>query len=154
MRLYGTAGYEDAYLVSLVGSSRGNLALFAGGKLSEVAVVVTLPAKLLVRVIAQPGCEGYLHLVVEDLGLSRLGLWNQGLVKNVEDILADLLELGFNLLAVIADGGNVLLGSLGLLLLLDGGDDAPGSTAGSDDILVGDREQVALVNRELTTVLF
>ena len=49
MRFYGTAGYEDAYLVSLVGSSCGNLALLAGSELSEVAVVVTLPAKLLVR---------------------------------------------------------------------------------------------------------
>ena len=91
--------------------------------------------------------------MVEDLGLSGLGLWNQGLVKDIEDILADLLELGLNLLAVIANGGDVLLGSLGLLLLLDGGDDAPGGTAGSDDVLVGDGEQVALVNRELTTVL-
>ena len=92
--------------------------------------------------------------MVKDLGLSRLGLWNQGLVKDIKDILADLLELGLNLLAVIADGGDVLLGSLGLLLLLDGGDDAPGGTTGSNDVLVGDREQVALVNRELTTVLF
>ena len=56
MRPYGTAGYEDAYLVSFVGSSCGNLALLAGSELSEVAVVVTLPAKLLVRVIAQAGC--------------------------------------------------------------------------------------------------
>ena len=92
--------------------------------------------------------------MVENLGLSGLGLWNQGFVKDIKDILADLLELGLNLLAVIANGGDVLLGPLGLLLLLDGGDDAPGGTAGSDDVLVCDREQVALVNRELTTVLF
>ena len=78
--------------------------------------------------------------MVEDLGLSGLGLWNQGLIKDIKDILADLLELGLNLLAVIANGGDVLLGPLGLLLLLDGGDDAPGGTAGSDDVLVGDRE--------------
>lgn len=31
------------YLVSLVRGSRGTLALLAGSKLSEVAVVVTLP---------------------------------------------------------------------------------------------------------------
>jgi hypothetical protein len=33
----------DSYLVSLVGSSRGDLALLARGELGEVAVVVTLP---------------------------------------------------------------------------------------------------------------
>ena len=63
MRLYGTAGYEDAYLVSLVSSSCGNLALLTGSELSEVAMVVTLPAKLLVRVIAQAGCERDIYIL-------------------------------------------------------------------------------------------
>jgi hypothetical protein len=65
------------------------------------------------------------HLVIKDLGLARLGLWDQGLIENVEDILADLLELGLDLLTIIADGRDVLLGALGLLLLLDRGDNAP-----------------------------
>jgi hypothetical protein len=65
------------------------------------------------------------HLVVEDLGLARLGLGNEGVVEDVEDILADLLKLGLNLLAVVADGADVLLRALGLLLLLDGRNDAP-----------------------------
>jgi hypothetical protein len=34
----------------------------------------------------------------------------------------------------------VLLGALVLLLLLDGGNDAPGGTAGADHVLVGDRK--------------
>lgn len=93
------------------------------------------------------------HLVVEDLGLSRLGLGDQGLIKDVKDILADLLELGLDLLAVIADGGNVLLGSLGLLLLLDRGDDAPRGTSGTHDVLVGNGQKVALVDAELSTKL-
>ena len=93
------------------------------------------------------------HLVVEHLALTSLGLGNEALVENVEDILADLLKLKLDLLTVLADDANVLLGALGLLLLLDAGDDAPGSTSGSDDVLVGDGKEVALVNCELATDL-
>ena len=57
--------------------------------------------------------------MVEDLGLSRFGLWDQGLVEDIENILADLLELGLNLLAVITNGSNVLVGAFRLLLLFD-----------------------------------
>lgn len=59
------------------------------------------------------------HLVVEDLALAGLGLGDQGVVKDVEDILADLLELELNLLAVLADDADVLVRALLLLLLLD-----------------------------------
>ena len=92
--------------------------------------------------------------MVEDLALASLGLGDEALVKNVEDILADLLKLKLDLLAVLADDANVLLGALGLLLLLDAGDDAPGGTSGSDDVLVGDGKEVALVNCELAADLF
>jgi hypothetical protein len=93
------------------------------------------------------------HLVVEDLGLAGLGLGNQGLVQDVQDILADLLQLGLDLLAVVADDSDVLLGALRLLLLLDGGDDAPRGTAGTDNVLVRNGKQVTLVNSELATDL-
>jgi len=63
--------------------------------------------------------------VVEDLGLAGLGLGNERVVEDVEHILADLLKLCLNLLAVVTDGSNVLLRALGLLLLLDRRDDAP-----------------------------
>jgi len=86
--------------------------------------------------------------VVEDLGFTRLGLGNQGLVQDVEDILADLLELRLDLLTVLADGRDMLVGALGLLLLLDGRDNAPGSTSSADDVLVGNRQEIALVNSE------
>ena len=92
--------------------------------------------------------------MVEDLALASLGLANEALVENVEDILADLLKLKLDLLTVLADDANVLLGALGLLLLLDAGDDAPGGTSGSDDVLVGDGKEVALVNCELAADLF
>jgi hypothetical protein len=94
-----------------------------------------------------------LHLVVEDLRLASLGLGDQGLIQDVEDVLADLLELGLDLLTVITDDTNVLVGTLRLLLLLDGGDNAPRGTAGTDNILVSNGEQVTLVDSELATDL-
>jgi hypothetical protein len=91
--------------------------------------------------------------VVEDLGLAGGGVGDEGLVQDVEDVLADLLELELDLGTVLLDGGDVLLGALGLLLLLDGGDDAPGGTPGTNDVLVGDGQQVALVDGQLTAEL-
>lgn len=91
--------------------------------------------------------------MVKDLGLASGGIGDEALVKNVEDVLADLLELSLDLLAVVLDGGDVLVGALGLLLLLNGGDDAPRGTAGADNVLVGNGEQVALVDGELAAEL-
>jgi hypothetical protein len=84
--------------------------------------------------------------VVEDLGLSGLSLGDQGLIQNVENILADLLQFGLDLLTVVTDGGNVLISALGFLFLLDRGDDAPGGTSCANNVLVGNREKVSLVN--------
>ena len=69
-------------------------------------------------------CE-HVHLMVENLRLARLGLRDEGFVQHIENVLADLLELGLDLLSVIADGANVLVRALGLLLLLDRRDNAP-----------------------------
>jgi len=93
--------------------------------------------------------QRHVHLVVEDLGLAALGRGDEVLVKNGKDVLADLGELGLNLLAVLLDESDLLLVALGLLLLLDGGDDSPGCTASTDDVLVGDGKEVSLLNREL-----
>ena len=95
----------------------------------------------------------YAHLVVEDLALAGLGLWNEAVVEHIEHILADLLELGLNLLAVVADDADVLVRTLGLLLLLDAGDDAPRGTTRSDDVLVGYREEVTLVDSQFSADL-
>lgn len=89
-----------------------------------------------------------LHLVVEHLGLASLSLGNKGLVKNVEHILADSLQLIFDLLTVVTDDRNVLLGALGFLLLLDGGNDTPGGTAGTDHVLVRDGEKVTFIDSQ------
>ena len=87
--------------------------------------------------------------MVEDLGLAALGRGDEVLVKNGKDVLADLGELGLDLLAVLLDESDLLLVALGLLLLLNGGDDSPGCTASTDDVLVGDGKEVSLLNREL-----
>lgn len=89
------------------------------------------------------------HLVVEDLGLAALRRRDQVLVKHLEDVLADLGQLHLDLDTVILNQRDLLLVALGLLLLLDGRDDAPRGTAGADDVLVGDREQVPLLDGQL-----
>ena len=93
------------------------------------------------------------HLVIEDLGLAGLGFRNQALVEHVKDILTDRLKLLLDLLTVLADGSNVLVGTFGFLLLLDGRDDAPGCTPSADNVLVRNREQVTLINGQFTSQL-
>ena len=144
------------YLVSVVGGSSGSLALLARGELGQVTVVITLPVTQSApgSPLPSPYCHRLnVHLVVKDLGLSRFGLGDQGVVKNIEHVLADLFELGLDLLAVLADDANVLVGTLLLLLLLNGGDDAPGGTAGTNDVLVSDGEKVTLVDGKLASDL-
>jgi hypothetical protein len=87
--------------------------------------------------------------VVEDLGLAGLRRGDEVLVQDLEDVLADLGELGLDLLAVLLDEGDLRLVALGLLLLLDGGDDPPGGAAGTDDVLVCDGQQIPLLDGEL-----
>lgn len=93
---------------------------------------------------------GVLHLVVEDLGFSALSRGDQVAVKALKNVLADLGQLGLDLLAVLLDKTNLGLVALGLLLLLDRGNDAPRRASGTDNVLVGDGQKVALVNGELT----
>lgn len=95
-----------------------------------------------------------LHLVIEHLGLARLGLGDQSLVEDIENILADLLELAFDLLTIVTDGTDMLVGALGLFLLLDGRDDSPGSTSCANYILVCDGEEIALIDSEFAAKLF
>lgn len=106
-----------------MGSSGRILALVTARELGEVTVVVTLPIPL--SDVSSANTPTFSHLVVEDLGLSGLGLGDQAVVENIENILANLLELELNLLTVLADDADVLVCALLLLLLLDGGDDAP-----------------------------
>jgi hypothetical protein len=92
-----------------------------------------------------------LHLLVEDDGLGRAlvgGLVDEVLLEEGEDVLADLVELLLDLALVVGHQlgvGRVLL----LLLGLDRADDAERGTAGADNVLVGDREEVALLKGEV-----
>jgi len=109
-----------------VSSSCSNLALLARSKLSQIAVIVTLP------IFETPVSKGTLelrgefvitekdvHLVIKDLGLSRLGLGDQRFIQNIKNILADFLKFSLDLLAVITNGRNMLVGAFRLFLLLD-----------------------------------
>jgi hypothetical protein len=67
--------------------------------------------------------------------------------------LADFLEFGLNFLTVVTDGRNMLIGTLGLLLLLDRRDYAPGSTSSANNVLVGNGQKVSLVNGKFSAQL-
>lgn len=95
----------------------------------------------------------HIHLVIEDFGLASLRVGDQALIEDVENILADLLELRLDLGAVIANDGNVLFRALALFLLFNRRDDAPRRTTGTDNILVGNAEKVTLVDGELAAQL-
>lgn len=118
-------------LVGLQGVVGSTLAAVANGELSQVTVVVTL------------------HLVVEDLGLAGLSGLDEVVVQDLQDVVADLGQLSLDLLAVLLDQGNLALVALGLLLLLDRGNNAPRGTAGTNDVLVGDGQEIPLLNGEL-----
>lgn len=89
------------------------------------------------------------HLVVEDLRFTAVSGGNQVLVENLEDVIADLGEFGLDLLTVLLDESDLGLVALGLFFLLDGGDDSPRGTTGTDDVLVGNGEEIPLLDREL-----
>ena len=92
---------------------------------------------------------GVLHLVVEDLGFSALSRGDQVAVKALKNVLADLGQLGLDLLAVLLDKSNLGLVALGLLLLLDRGDNSPGGAASTDDVLIGNGKEISLLDGEL-----
>lgn len=47
----------------------------------------------------------------------------------------------------------MLFRALGFLLLLNGGDDSPGGTAGTNDVLVGNGQQVTLIDGKFASNL-
>lgn len=116
----------------------GGLVGFEGGRGGGLAHVILLELREVTVVIS-------LHLVVEDLGLLGGGVGDEGLLDDAEDVVANVAELVFDLGLVVLYDGHLV----GVPLLLDGGDDTPGGSAGSDDVLVGYGEKVALLDGEL-----
>merc|ERR1712032_1524286 len=97
---------------------RGLALCVTAAELSDVTVVVGL------------------HLLVEDLRLSRGGLRDQIAIQQAEDGVTNLLELAPHLEAILLRKRGLLLVALGLLLVLDTGDDAPCSTTAAHCVLV------------------
>lgn len=134
------------------------LAAVANGELGKVTVVVTLPVTSKREIISSIRHAAILdgmacaHLVVEDLGLARLGRGDQVLVKNVEDVVADLGKLVLDLLAVLLDEGDLGRVALRLLLLLDRSNYSPRGAASTNDVLVGDGEKVALLDGQVAVL--
>lgn len=91
--------------------------------------------------------------MVENLGLAGLGFGDEEVIEHIEDILTHGLELVLDLLAVLADGADVLVRALGFLLLLDGRDDAPRGATGAHDVLVRHGQQISLINAKFSTDL-
>jgi hypothetical protein len=89
-----------------------------------------------------------LHLEVEDLGLSSGGALDELVIEEPDDVIAEVVELILDLLLVGLEEGEVL-GVLGLFLLLDRAECAPGSPSRPDGVLVGHRQEVALLHTEL-----
>jgi len=145
----GNLGGSLVRLKRLVGRV---LALVANGELGKVAVVVTLPVRILAPIpyIIFRSEREHAHLVVEHLGLAGLSGGDKVLVENGKNILADLGELGLDLLAVLFDKADLGRVALGLLLLLDRGNDSPRRTASANDVLVGNRQKIPLLDSKVT----
>ena len=139
-------------LVGGLGVHRGLLLFATIGKLGKVAIVVCNDARngngQLACVLRGTACISQLvrtglHLLVEDGGLGALRLLDQLLIEQLQDVVADRIELRLNLDLVGADEvsiGRALLG----LLILDRADDAQRRAPGAHHVLVRDRDQVAL----------
>jgi hypothetical protein len=87
--------------------------------------------------------------VVKHLGLASLSGWDQVLVQHLEDVLADLGQLRLDLLAVLLDESDLGLVALRLLLLLNRGDDSPRGPTSTNDVLVGNRQEISLFDGQL-----
>ena len=89
-----------------------------------------------------------LHLQIKDLGISVPGGWNELLVEKLQNSGTNLGQLGLDLGPVLANDGDVIGVATSFLLLLDGGNDPPGGTAGADHVLVGNGEEVPFLDGE------
>jgi hypothetical protein len=120
------------------GNSTGSLVGIEGGSARLLADITSLELREITVVVS-------LHFVVEDLGLLGSGVGDQRLLDDSENVIADLNKFSLNLGLVVLDDGHLV----GVSLLFDGSHDSPRSTAGPDHVLVGDREQVALLDGQL-----
>ena len=81
----------------------------------------------------------------ENFRFVRLRVDKQGLVDEVEDVLANACKFSLDLLFVVLNFLYILGVALDVLLLLDGGKDAPGRASSSNNILEGNSQNVSLL---------
>lgn len=93
-----------------------------------------------------------LHFEVKNLGISGSGGGNESGIEKLEDSIANIGEFGLNFGSIVTDHRDMVVVASALLLLFDGGNDTPGSPASADDVLVGDRKEVSLLDGELLLV--
>lgn len=140
-------------LVSFVSGLGCCVALLTCGILCNVTVIVTLPTMCRTNVSRnQKQIKGVcitLHLVVEHLSFALGGGGNQELLQESKNVVADIVQLGLDLFAVLLDLGNLGLVALAFFLLLDRRYDSPGRTACTNHVLVRDREKVALFDGQI-----
>ena len=101
-------------------------------------------------VLISYGCIHHSHFMVKHLRLARLSLRDKRLVQDIKHILANAFKLGFDLLAIVTNGANVLIRSFRLLFLLNRGNYTPGSTSSPNDVLIRNRKEVPLIDSKLT----
>ena len=81
----------------------------------------------------------------ENFRFVRLRIDKQGLVDKVEDVLANARKFCLDLLLVILNFLDILGVAFDVLLLLDGGKDAPGRAPRTNNILEGNSQNVSLL---------
>jgi len=124
-------GNSTGGLVSIQSGSGGFLSCVSGLEFGEVSVVISL------------------HLVVENFGFLRCGVGDEGFLNDAKDVVTDFDEFGFDLGLVVLDDFHLVA----IALLFDAGNDAPRCSSGSDDILVGNAQQVAFLDGEFLGLL-
>ena len=128
----------------------------ASGKIDAVGLLVgglglllNFLEEAILRVLSDVAVVVANHLDEEGLGLVGAGATEDTVADHVDDLLAVSAELLLDLSLVL----HKCAIELGVLRVrLDGRDGAAGSSLGGDEVLEGDREQVALVGVDLTTL--
>lgn len=141
-----TKGSWPGWLDLLLGNLHGVLVALLGlvGWLALVAVWLALADV--------PVVVG-LELLIEDTALGALGSWEKGGVDEADELVAVLLELAKDGLLVLIELLDAGLVATVVLVLDDGGDHPEAVTAGANDVLVGDGEEVALITVEVRVEL-
>jgi len=141
-------------LVSSVGVFSSILSDFTGGVLSHVSVT-DKKGKYGEEKKKKKKLRDFLpvvvslHLEVEDLSfIGGLG-FQEVVLQNSQNILANVAKFSLDLCFVGSDSLQVGLVALALLLLFNGRDDSPGSTARTNNVFVGNRQKVPLLKGQL-----